>query len=845
MIKTVIFGLGQNYRVCKEELHNQYEVVALCDNSPANQGRTIDGYTVVSPRELLSKEFDKIIITPSSPHNSSIYKQLLAMGIPEEKFDIRQTASRLEAERISQLLSRDKQVTVKEMVEDNSLFIDYLNRTGNLASTRISVIINTLDRCGCLKRLLDALFLQDYDNFEIVVVNGPSSDGTAKLLENYNAAIKIEHCAEKNLSMSRNIGINAAGGDIVIFIDDDAVPLNRRWLSDYAELFEKDGELSCCGGPIYRKEGDLYSYYPVIDVYGKVYPFKNATSPRADGKEYFSVIQGGNFAVRKTDIVEIGGFDEYYEYYHDESDVAVRLQKASYKVVQLDICSVYHEGAPNRVRLSNITRNLYPNFKNTTYFGYKNSVHIADREFCERRIEAVTDDMIQNLCRNSAYKTDTSEFERQWKAGVAKGKQDGLHLERKLRSTFDGNTVFKKVSKKSYSRPFTVCLLCHCDIGLDCGITAYIRDMAKEMVKQNVSVHIIYKSFENLDYSKDGIDYHAVLPLDVFEGIMSASRARNMLELSFSIYKKVEILNEMYGFDIIESPIWDAAGLYCACMSKIPVVTRLQTVSKTVECLNEIEVTPEIELEWEIEKILLYKSKIVLQLSDFIAESTQKNYSIDIRDRLVKNYPGIGSVAHIERHRVDKYIQILFVGRLERRKGIHTLFDAMEKVIEKDSNVHFRIVGDYSIIDPILEKTFRAYFEEKYSHLSEFVTFLGLVSAEVREQEMADCDIFCAPSLSESFGIMNVEAMRRGKPVVSTLGGGIPEVVEQSATGLLSEVEDAKSLAENLLVLIKNKELREEYGRKGYRRFLNKFEVSTTTKELIGIYMRLVNENHP
>src|SRR6185436_13845131 len=82
----------------------------------------------------------------------------------------------------------------------------------------VSVVICTLNRADSLRETLRCLRHQRYASFEVIVVNGPSTDHTDTVLAEFAGVIRAEMCPVPNLSVSRNIGIRAAAGDIVAFI---------------------------------------------------------------------------------------------------------------------------------------------------------------------------------------------------------------------------------------------------------------------------------------------------------------------------------------------------------------------------------------------------------------------------------------------------------------------------------------------------------------------------------------------------------------------------------------------------------------------------------------------------
>ncbi len=105
------------------------------------------------------------------------------------------------------------------------------------------------------------------------------------------------------------------------------------------------------------------------------------------------------------------------------------------------------------------------------------------------------------------------------------------------------------------------------------------------------------------------------------------------------------------------------------------------------------------------------------------------------------------------------------------------------------------------------------------------VEFLGVLSGAEKHARFAACDVFCFPSWfeAESFGLVLVEAMQFAKPVVSTLWRGIPSVVENGVNGYLVPVQDADAVAEKLLALARDPDLRRRMGEAGRRIFEERF----------------------
>jgi phosphatidylinositol alpha-mannosyltransferase len=153
---------------------------------------------------------------------------------------------------------------------------------------------------------------------------------------------------------------------------------------------------------------------------------------------------------------------------------------------------------------------------------------------------------------------------------------------------------------------------------------------------------------------------------------------------------------------------------------------------------------------------------------------------------------------------------ILFVGRLEPRKGFRYLLRAFPYVKEEFPHARLVVVGAYErdeMADHLL------YVREH--HLTG-VKFVGRVSDEDLPRYYRTCDVFCAPSTGfESFGIVLLEAMAAGKPTVATNIPGYRDLLDDGGEGFLVEHKSERALAQALIRLLRDPETRRQMGARG------------------------------
>ncbi|MFB6240305.1 MAG: glycosyltransferase family 4 protein, partial [Gemmatimonadota bacterium] len=159
----------------------------------------------------------------------------------------------------------------------------------------------------------------------------------------------------------------------------------------------------------------------------------------------------------------------------------------------------------------------------------------------------------------------------------------------------------------------------------------------------------------------------------------------------------------------------------------------------------------------------------------------------------------------------DRGPVILSVARQYRRKRTGLLIDAVARLVRDGVPARLRVIGG----GPELERL-RA--RAAASGLGGRVRFDGDRPPDEVREAYRDADLFCLPSVQEGFGIVFLEAMAAGLPVVACRAGAAPEVLVEGETGLLAEPDDRLSLARTLRPLLRRPDLRRSMGARGRRR---------------------------
>jgi hypothetical protein len=727
----------------------------------------------------------------------------------------------------------------------------------------VSVVISTLNRAESLRRTLLALRYQRYPTFEVVVVEGPSKDdATEQVVGELAGALRYVRCPDLNLSRSRNLGIEAASGEIVAFIDDDAIP-EPRWLEQLVAAYAEP-TVAGAGGIVYDYTGTRLQYvYSLSDRVGRTYydrdgPFDNELLPGADP---FIYLQGTNMSFRRERLVEIGGFDEEIEYNFDEVEVCLRMLDRGYELRPLAHASVLHQYLPSHVRNADrLMVDPYLAIKNRVYFALQNGR--PERTFAEimRALHLYTDEV-----REAAH------------VALLDGKftvlQRDFYLDQVERGFDHGLTIGLTGSRQNATipppdpdayRPFarlepgtgrlTGCLLSNeyppGDFG---GVGRYTAELARGFAAEGHEVHVFTGSqghTTTLDF-EDGVWVHRVHVRDRRLPELRGAPVAGNLYLLAANYHEVCRLHERSPVDFVSAPLWLCEGLFSSLEERFPTITTLVTSMKTIAGLHPSwRDDPQPQAMLRLERETAARSDYVHAISQAILDQMREDYAefrpttsfvvpLGIEDRYAE--PDLSPMSEAE----PSDVTVLFVGRLERRKGVDVLLEAARRLLRELPHVSFVIAGK-DTANTEQDLSYREAFQRSLADAPDLlgrVRFTGQVSEEELWRLYADCDVFCAPSRFESFGLVLVEAMMFAKPVVGCAVGGMREIVVEDVTGLLAEPGDVDSLTRCLRRLVCNTDLRRSLGEGARRRYLDRYELSSVTRSAIDAYRGVV-ERH-
>jgi glycogen synthase len=728
-----------------------------------------------------------------------------------------------------------------------------------------SVVINTYNRANTLPDTLKAMSWLRYPAFEVIVVNGPSTDATEDVLAQYRGSIRVGHCPETNLSMSRNIGISLARGEVVAFIDDDGVP-EPDWLDALCARYG-DPRVGGVGGLIRDHTGYTFqSRVTACDRFGDAAGYDTPEGALASGASKtgagcrtFLSPTGCNSSFRRAALEQVGGFDEEFAYFLDETDVAIRIIEKGWRIEYALDAEVHHKFASSHLRSANrIPRNLYLPARSKTYFCARHAASHGIKEVFKHLINYRIEQkghmkyyLKHNIIQNSHYDRLIDDIER----GTRDGMLDAFRYPQGRLASLP--PAREKISPYPIKRPsagrLRLCFLSQeYPPGAVGGIAVWTHQLAAALADRGHEISVVTRTdgHPRVDF-EEGVWVHRIPRLHY-----PSRRAPGLPDLPpsiadwcFTALDEVLRIRARRGLDLVSAPIWDVEGAACLVSGQIPTVTSLHSTYKLVlpskrEWQENSKIrTLHVEKMIAAERWILDRPDFVLANSRAIVRDIEAEYGLALNSGKVRVIPHGVSLETVDpAPERDPLCRILFVGRFETRKGIGILAQAIPQVLHACPEARFVLAGNPDIHEGGSGPTYREQIETLAAQFGARVQMLGVLPREELVAEYARADIFTAPSRYESFGLIFLEAMMHGAACVGTNVGGIPEVVEHGVTGLLAPPDDPASLAAALIQLVNDPALRQRLGEAGLAAFRERFTVARMAETVEREYGAFIEE---
>lgn len=365
------------------------------------------------------------------------------------------------------------------------------------------------------------------------------------------------------------------------------------------------------------------------------------------------------------------------------------------------------------------------------------------------------------------------------------------------------------------------------------GMNVYVRDLTKELGRQGIHVDVFTRSQdEHVPHVIHELGYGnrvVHIPAGPEEPRSKSDIARYIPEFVDGVRNFAEEKGITY--DVIHSHYW-MSGLAAEQLSDAwggtPIVHMFHTLGemKNRVARSEDEKAGEDRLTGE-RQVLRRSNRIVVAT---LAELTQLRflYRADA-NKMTVIPPGVdtGHFYPIPADEAKQFIglkpenrMILFVGRIEPLKGVDTLIQAMScldlGLREQDRPVHLAIIGGEPDVSPEEMSEEMARLQAMCDDLcmGGMVVFLGKRAQDTLPYYYSAAEVLVMPSLYESFGMVALEAMASGTPVIASEVGGLGYLVQDGLTGYTVPDSDPEKLCEKLSIILGNIEMRNEMGQR-------------------------------
>jgi glycosyltransferase involved in cell wall biosynthesis len=308
--------------------------------------------------------------------------------------------------------------------------------------------------------------------------------------------------------------------------------------------------------------------------------------------------------------------------------------------------------------------------------------------------------------------------------------------------------------------------------------------------------------------------------------------------VGYRISRAMRQLVSSLRLDVVEFPNWEGVGTVFQATRRVPSVVRLHTSSRETHEIDGGKVSRLRRWDFRWEKWLALGADTLVTHSNAHRARMAKELGVDegrisVVPHGVPVYPGFQRRTESNNERL-----VVYVGRLEKRKGTLDLMRAIPSVLRAIGATRFVFIGGDRPHCPGGRTHAEFIREELPSEARERIQLLGRLPDDEVNRWLQTADLFVAPSVYESFGLVFLEAMRWGTPVIGARAGGVPEIVDDGRTGFLASPGNPAELARLIVTVLGNEQLRRQIGEAGRCRVETQFSINVTAAKVAELYLR-------
>ncbi len=390
------------------------------------------------------------------------------------------------------------------------------------------------------------------------------------------------------------------------------------------------------------------------------------------------------------------------------------------------------------------------------------------------------------------------------------------------------------------------------------GIATFVRHLAHGLkeIGHDVEVVCLAKETERL-VDDDGIRVHRVLPYQLEGGLDAVNRcmpySRYVMLATLGLWRKFYELHQANPFDVAESPELLAESLYASVLRVVPLVIRLYTPHSKfmAENLHNTAATFDHMFLAMLERVAMAGADVLTSPSQDLAAYISQDLPCPVENISIIRNPIDPIEFSPEGEKAiesDGRKTVLFVGRLEERKGVHHLVAAIPAVLKECPDTRFIIIGDDTMYAAGGQRSVLADLKKSLADNSceNAVIFINRVPLSDLPKYYRSTDISVVPSLYDNSPYTCLEAMSCGKAVIGTSAGGTREYIEDGESGVIVPPKDPQAIADAIIKLLKEPAYRQYLSDNARTRVLEKFQrkkIAADTVELYELAIKRFGQN--